>query len=253
MQSGVNFEKPVRSLRKLVQEQETALSLGLPEPRCQEKTNTGEGEFLKQDLRGSVLQTDEGRSDMRVETENVGNEGFSGSSLSSSAHESFVLNSVGSNTTQQTCRIKHLCESRVSRKDHSFSHGGQLSLQDNQVGARRHEAPLSHDQGRVCGRTQGIRDEDPISEHRSAGATHTGERASHSGGPIPARGAQNDVMKKIAQAKKDELKEMCISRGLNVSQNPTVGEMRLRTRVSVIDQGTNDTVMEIGKHAGIVF
>lgn len=66
------------------------------------------------------------------------------------------------------------------------------------------------------------------------------------------RGAQNDVMK-IAQAKKDELKEMCASRSIGLSHNPTVGEMRLRLRVSVIDQGTNDTVLEIGKHAGMAF
>ena len=67
------------------------------------------------------------------------------------------------------------------------------------------------------------------------------------------RGAQNNIMKEIAQAKKDELKEMCISRSISVSNNPTVGEMRLRLRVSVIDQGTNDTVLEIGKHAGMTF
>ena len=159
----------------------------MPEPRCEEKTNTGDEEFLRQDFRGSVLKThDNGTRCMRVETEELGHQGFSRGSHEPCPEKGFMCSSFDNDIEPQSCRTKHLYQHRESLENHSSNHGGQFPLQDYQVGSRRHEASLSHDQAGVCRGTESIWYESTISEHHSAGVTHTGEGTSHSGRTLPA-------------------------------------------------------------------
>lgn len=64
---------------------------------------------------------------------------------------------------------------------------------------------------------------------------------------------RDEFMPQMAKAKSPELLEMCNSRGIPLGKKPTVGEMRLRLRNWYIQQGTNQTVLNIGKFAGKTF
>ena len=67
----------------------------MPEPRCEEKTNAGDEEFLRQDFRGSVLKThDNGTRCMRVETEELGHQGFSRGSHEPCPEKGFMCSSM---------------------------------------------------------------------------------------------------------------------------------------------------------------
>lgn len=72
-------------------------------------------------------------------------------------------------------------------------------------------------------------------------------------GLIHKKTKNDDLMSQINKAKHAGLLEMCQAREIPLNTKPSVGEMRIALKQWMIQQGSGDTVMEIGKHLGMTF
>lgn len=75
--------------------------------------------------------------------------------------------------------------------------------------------------------------------------------ARRAAGLIPPE-KKNTLMDQIRKANKPELVTMCNDRQIPCNK-ATVGEMRIALRRWLVESGTGETIMEIGKHAGATF
>ena len=72
-------------------------------------------------------------------------------------------------------------------------------------------------------------------------------------GIIKPKGAPNNLVKEINNAKLGELRSMCQARQIEHPAKATVGELRLMLKSWLIHSGNNETLIDFGKYKGTSF
>lgn len=72
-------------------------------------------------------------------------------------------------------------------------------------------------------------------------------------GLLPEKNRYQTIMDEIKNAKRDTLRDMCMSRDILFGPKSTVGELRLMLRQWVVASGDANTVHDIGVHKGATF
>ncbi|CAK8992683.1 unnamed protein product [Durusdinium trenchii] len=72
-------------------------------------------------------------------------------------------------------------------------------------------------------------------------------------GIIKPKGAPNNLVKEINNAKLGELRSMCQARQIEHPAKATVGELRLMLKSWLIHSGNNETLIDFGKYKGMSF
>ena len=72
-------------------------------------------------------------------------------------------------------------------------------------------------------------------------------------GIIKPKGAPNNLLKEINNAKLGELRSMCQARQIEHPVKATVGELRLMLKSWLIHSGSNETLIDFGKYKGMNF
>ena len=126
----------------------------------------------------------------------------------------------------------------------SSDHGDQ---QGDHLGQQRDETTLSHDQVGVLSRVGSFWASSDEPQRVHSGRVKVLVRENRIAvGLISETKGQQDVMTTINHAKLDQLKEMCLERGIPLWEKARVGDLRLHLKQWIIQNGTASTTYHYG-------